>query len=422
MNTLIELNTFGRLLHHALQLPVFVIQPGRTIESAYVDTAIADNPFFALLREEIAGYAYALYAAEQPIHFSRARLQYFFVNANDEDRLIGTIVVGPYLHKKQEDDQWLETVEELHASNRGWLLELYEEISIVTEERAQALSLMVHFAIRRQAVDPSAALLSTDLLFHTLVEDKRERDAELSLSRRSGMLHTNLSHERVLLHYVRAGERERVRTFVMESIVGEDEFGLLSKRSRLRSEKNLMITGIALICRAAIEGGLHEEDALTLSDSYIQQLEEKDKLQEVIRIMREALFDFVDRVADVRRGHYSPAVQDCLHEIANQLYGEITLDRLAELTHLSPNYLSGLFKKEVGLTISEYVQRERIEEAKRLLALTDYPITDIATWLNFSDQSYFNKVFKRWQGSTPKSYRQSEQRPGRKRAEPSSTE
>lgn len=72
------------------------------------------------------------------------------------------------------------------------------------------------------------------------------------------------------------------------------------------------------------------------------------------------------------------------------------------------------------MTISEYVQRERIEEAKKLLTLTDYPITDIAAWLNFSDQSYFNKVFKKWIGMTPKDYRRTERRPARKFSEPSS--
>ncbi|MCZ8517348.1 helix-turn-helix domain-containing protein [Paenibacillus filicis] len=289
---------------------------------------------------------------------------------------------------------------------------------MVPPERARALSLMIHYAIRSQPVDPSANLLADGVPMPEPVVKKQEPDAELSRSRRSGMLHANLSHERVLLHYVRTGERERIRTFVMEPIIGEDELGVLAKRSRLRSEKNLMITGIALICLAAIEGGMHEEDAFTLRDFYIQQLKEKDTLQAVTAVMTEVLFDFVDRVAEVRRGDYSPAVQDCLHEIANHLYGDITLDRLAERTNLSPNYLSSLFKKEVGLTISEYVQRERIEEAKKLLTLTDYPITDIAAWLNFNDQSYFNKVFKKWEGMTPKAYRQSERRPARTYSEP----
>ncbi|WP_171685510.1 helix-turn-helix domain-containing protein [Paenibacillus planticolens] len=418
MNKLSELAVFGRLLNDALQLPVFIIHPGRKIESEYANRALHASPYFASIRDQLAGYAYALYAAEQPVHFTRSRLQYFFVNALDEDRLAGTLVVGPYLHETPRDS---EAMNQLHASNRKQLLDLYEAVPLVAPERARAVSLMIYYAIRRKIVDPSANLLADGVLLQEPVVKKQEPDAELSRSRRSGMLHANLSHERVMLHYVRTGDRERIKTFVMESIIGEDELGVLAKRSRLRSEKNLMITGIALICRSAIEGGMHEEDAFTLSDFYIQQLEEKDTLQAVNAVIMEALFDFVDRVAEVRRGHYSPAVQDCLHEIANHLYGDITLDQLAERTNLSPNYLSSLFKKEVGLSISEHVQRERIEEAKRLLTLTDYPITDIAAWLNFNDQSYFNKVFKKWKGMTPKAYRQSERRPVQSHSELSRT-
>ncbi|WP_054025702.1 helix-turn-helix domain-containing protein [Bacillus sp. FJAT-28004] len=417
MNKLPELVVFGRLLYDVIGLPVFIIHPGRTIEAEYTDRLFYSNPYFASIREQVAGYAYALYAAEQPVHFTRSRLQYFFVNAFDENQLAGTLVVGPYMHEKPQGGEWNETMSSLPIGNRRYLLQLYEEIPLLPPERTAALSRMIYYVVCRQLVDSSTSLLAEDMPMTEPVVEKKEPDAELSRRRRSGMLHANLSHERVMLHYVRNGERERIRTFVTESIIAEDEFGVLAKRSRIRSEKNLMITGIALICRAAIEGGMHEEDAFTLSDFYIQQLEEKDTLQAIGAIMTEVLFDFVDRVSEVRRGHYSPAIQDSLHEIANHLYGDITLERLAECTNLSPNYLSSLFKKEVGLTISEYVQRERIEEAKRLLTLTDYPIADIAAWLNFNDQSYFNRVFKKWNGMSPKAYRKSERRPSQKYSE-----
>ncbi|MUT68296.1 helix-turn-helix domain-containing protein [Paenibacillus sp. NEAU-GSW1] len=418
MNTLSELAVFGRMLYAVLQLPVFVVHPERKIESEYAAHSLRSNPYFAAIREQLAGYAYSMYAPDKPGHFSRTGLQYGFVNAWEEGRFVGTIVVGPYLHEALRDGQWSETMETIHAGNRGRLLELYEAVPLLDPERARAVSLMIHYAIRRQLVDPSANLQIEGLPLPQPDTDQPEPDAELSRSRRSGMLHTNLSHERVLLHYIRSGKKEQLRTFVMESIIGEDEFGVLAKGSRLRSEKNLMITGIALICRAAIEGGMHEEDAFVLSDFYIQQLEEKGDLHAVVAVMMEAMFDFVDRVAEVRRGHYSPAVQDCLREIANRLYSDVTLDGLAERINLSPSYLSSLFKKEVGLTFSDYVQRERVEEAKNLLALTDDSITDIAAWLNFNDQSYFNKVFKKWQGITPKAYRHAERRPAQKKIEP----
>lgn len=414
MNKLPELVVFGQLLYDVIGLPVFIIHPGRAIEAEYVDPSLHSNPYFASIREQVVGYAYALYDAEQPIHFTRSRLQYFFVNALDENQLAGTLVVGPYIHEKPQGGEWNETVNSLPMGNRRQFLQLYEEIALLPSERIPALSRLIYYAIHRQLVDSSTNPHVNSMTLPEPIMGKKEPDAELSRRRRSGMLHANLSHERVMLHYVRKGERERIRTFVTESIIAEDEFGVLAKRSRIRSEKNLMITGIALICRAAIEGGMHEEDAFTLSDFYIQQLEEKDSLQAIGAIMTEVLFDFVDRVSEVLRGHYSPAIQDSIHEIANHLYGDITLERLAECTNLSPNYLSSLFKKEVGLTISEYVQRERIEEAKRLLTLTDYPIADIAAWLNFNDQSYFNKVFKKWNGMAPMVYRKSERRPSQK--------
>ncbi|URN95838.1 MAG: AraC family transcriptional regulator [Candidatus Pristimantibacillus lignocellulolyticus] len=408
MNKLFELVVFGRLLFDAIGLPVFIIQPGRAIEAEYTDQSFHTNPYWSSIREQVAGYAYVLYPAEHPVHFTRSRLSYFFVNALDENQLAGTLVVGPYIHEKPQGDKWNEIITYLPQDNRREFLQLVEEIPLISSKRSVDLSRMIYYAVHKKLVDSSTSFPLESMLIPELDAEKKQLNAELSRRRRNGMLHSNLSHERVMLHYVRNGERERIRTFVTESIIAEDEFGVLSKRSRIRSEKNLMITGIALICRAAIEGGVHEEDALTLSDFYIQQLEEKETLQAISAIMTKVLFDFVDRVSEVRRGHYSHAIQTSIHEIANHLYGEITLERLATYTNFSPNYLSSLFKKEVGLTIAKYVQRERIEEAKRLLTLTDYPIADIAAWLNFNDQSYFNRVFKKWTGMAPKEYRKNE--------------
>ncbi|MFC4402498.1 helix-turn-helix domain-containing protein [Gracilibacillus xinjiangensis] len=87
------------------------------------------------------------------------------------------------------------------------------------------------------------------------------------------------------------------------------------------------------------------------------------------------------------------------------LYEEITVSKLAKETILHPNYLSKLFKKEVGSSISEYIQKQKVEEAKKLLAHSDYSLSDIYTWLNFHDQSHFTRVFKKYVGVTPRKYR-----------------
>ncbi|HDR7296345.1 TPA: helix-turn-helix transcriptional regulator, partial [Bacillus cytotoxicus] len=91
--------------------------------------------------------------------------------------------------------------------------------------------------------------------------------------------------------------------------------------------------------------------------------------------------------------------------IFKNIYQKISVKQLARMVNMNPNYLSILFKEEVGISLNEYIQRERVEEAKKLLTLTDYSLSDICAWLNFSDQSYFTKVFKKFTNKTPGKYR-----------------
>ncbi len=90
------------------------------------------------------------------------------------------------------------------------------------------------------------------------------------------------------------------------------------------------------------------------------------------------------------------------------IYNPISVKQVAKFANVNSDYLSILFKKEVGISLIEYIQRERIEEAKKLLTFTTYPLSDICASLNFSDQSYFTKNFlKKFTNETPGKYRKS---------------
>lgn len=184
-----------------------------------------------------------------------------------------------------------------------------------------------------------------------------------------------------------------------------DGAGVLSKRSPIRSLKNLAICGIALGMRAAIEGGLYEEQAYMLSDLYIQQIEELHDIQTVKAAMEGALLDFAERVEQCRIHVLSKPVKACREYIYTHLYEEITVDKLAAVSGLNSGYLMQLFKKETGQTIACYIQKERIEEAKKLLQMTGDNISSIGSRLGFYDQAHFIKVFKKHAGTTPRHYR-----------------
>ncbi|HEY8500277.1 MAG TPA: AraC family transcriptional regulator, partial [Clostridia bacterium] len=103
--------------------------------------------------------------------------------------------------------------------------------------------------------------------------------------------------------------------------------------------------------------------------------------------------------------NYSKMIIKCRDYITNHIYENITLKQLSELLSVNGNYLSEKFKKEAGMTISEFIQKEKVEEAKKLLSSTNQSILDISVSLNFTDQSYFTKIFKKVTGFTPNQYR-----------------
>lgn len=84
---------------------------------------------------------------------------------------------------------------------------------------------------------------------------------------------------------------------------------------------------------------------------------------------------------------------------------DIKLSDCAELVNITPEYLSGLFKKEIGVNFVNFLQDYRISVAKRILKRTELKITDISRECGFSDAKYFNKVFKRSVKMSPSNYR-----------------
>ena len=103
---------------------------------------------------------------------------------------------------------------------------------------------------------------------------------------------------------------------------------------------------------------------------------------------------------------YTKQVAACIDYILEHLDTRIRIEDLSEVTGISPSYLSRLFKKETGMTVSRYILVKKIETASNMLAYSDYPILWISDSLAFPSQSYFTRVFTSECGMTPKSYRE----------------
>jgi two-component system, response regulator YesN len=85
---------------------------------------------------------------------------------------------------------------------------------------------------------------------------------------------------------------------------------------------------------------------------------------------------------------------------------EISLSKLSDYLHMSPNYVSTLFKQSTGETFIEYVTRTRFERAKQLLSNSQLRMHEIASSVGFADANYFSIAFKKYHGFTPSEFRQ----------------
>ena len=179
-------------------------------------------------------------------------------------------------------------------------------------------------------------------------------------------------------------------------------YGLLDKEHPLRNLQNDCICIITLAARAAITGGIDSETAFSLSDEAIQSLEKCRDIDSLYRLIEQTLCKYAQLVAETRRLHYSSRINRCRSYIINHVYEKLSVAEIAALFSISPEYLSEQFKKETGERLIDFVQNTRAQEAKKLLLFTDKSILEIASLLNYHDQSHFTKSFKRFFGVTPK--------------------
>lgn len=99
-------------------------------------------------------------------------------------------------------------------------------------------------------------------------------------------------------------------------------------------------------------------------------------------------------------------IQKAICYIQNHYQEGITLEEVSTILEITPEYLSTLFNREVGINFSTFLKQFRISHAKRLLKGTDKRVYEIAELVGYSDAKYFARVFKEEQGVSPGDYRQ----------------
>lgn len=181
--------------------------------------------------------------------------------------------------------------------------------------------------------------------------------------------------------------------------------GTMSTEGPLRQTKNMMISFITLITRAAIQGGMPVEAAYDMSDAYILASESCTGITDVCQNAMNALKDFTRRVHDLKSSGYSKAVVDCMAYLHQHVRQPVSLADMAAEVGYNKNYLGAKFKDETGMTPGQFLMAAKMELASVWLRDSRKSIQDICRDLGFESVSYFGTQFKKAYGCSPGQYR-----------------
>lgn len=224
------------------------------------------------------------------------------------------------------------------------------------------------------------------------------------LNRENNFRHHYYDEELKQYRLLQAGDPAAVEE--SQRMMTSDTTGHLSD-DPVRNMKYLFVANITLATRFAIEGGLDSETAYNINDMYIQKMDACRTVAAVLDVHREMFSYFTAQMAGLaKKKIISPAIALCTDFIDLHLHKKIRMADLEALTNLTASYLSMLFKREIGITVTDYILNRRIETAKNMLLNSKFNVTEISEILAFGSQSYFIKVFRRATGLTPVKFKE----------------
>lgn len=316
------------------------------------------------------------------------------------------LLIGPYLPALPARSRIMEWAERNHiAPTQLKLLESYYNNVPILPDTSHLFALMDAFAERIWgAGNISVEDITQDMtpIVPTLIKKASTEDEETLFDMRT--MELRYQYENDLMEAVANGQVHKAdllmnnfTTFSFEQRVADP----------VRNAKNYCIIMNTLLRKAAERGGVHPMYINKTSSALAMRIEQVHSLEVIPPLMTDMFRDYCRLVRQHSMKNYSPPVQKAILYIDGNLTENLSLSTVADALNVSASYLSGLFRKETGNTLTDYITRRRVRHAMHLLKNTRLQVQTVAQHCGILDVQYFSKIFKRIAGMTPKEYRES---------------
>ena len=342
---------------------------------------------------------------------TETNLSFLFLNIPDNSE---SVSFGPFFFNNQDSEQLEHTLENLQPSG----------LSKQTMNRIIPSIPVKSYLFIDAWKELSSAIMDLDLgEIETIREKLSEKEIQYRVEHTeknrmmNGVISTGYDFERKLRLAIMKGDKHKLREMLVPK--GNDSIDIarrgqgfviwdrINSNTRNHSLSNA-ITILNTIFRISAENaGIPPVYLHSVSDSIarlIDKAEDSDTLLNIIEQMIESYCDVINRMNIENHSYRITRVQK---HIVTHLTEDLHLEELAEIAGTTPQHLSRLFRKECGMTITQYIRKQRINEAKWMIQSSDEPMFSIAESIGFSSQNYFCTVFLKETGMTPSQFKDS---------------
>lgn len=326
-------------------------------------------------------------------------IEYISCGIWENESFQGAISMGPFISFIPSTESISDIIynNKLPITERKQLHEFYKSLSVLSIKHSSSIGSLIVNLCSHPYVYPK--LLTCDVI-------KPEINKETlitNITETKNIIESRYKYEKEIINAVIKGDNDKAVNALKESNALYD-FAYRTPEDPIRSTKDVTFTFNTLLRIAAQRGGVHPIYIHNISEKFAIMIEKAPNLPYLQKLMFIMLNEYCDLVKMFSTSNYSPIIKNAVDYINLNLGNELSLKSIADAIHVNPSHLSRKFKSDTNITLIDYINKKRVEEAKLYLERGNVSFTEIALMVGFNDLNYFGRVFKKITSLTPSEY------------------